>query len=512
MWQENDEFETWYRAQRMSGNRRRKARSEASSRASGRPLPSGIQPARGSSAREKRRPSPWHGDLSSSVKVLQWRHKAEKSKYNELLAKAQSPNCSHRDAKLFRRRFRVPVEVYNMLYARAKQVFSTKAFGVGNGKGAHAAPLSNKILACLRIVGRGLDYDTVAWESGLSESLIKKFFPTFVRWLGVEVYADEVTVPSGESLQHALKVYRIHGYPGCMCSVDGVHVAWDCCPAGSRWEYTGKEGYPTLAFNVCVTHTREIIHVSGPVSGKTNDLTQARYDEFLTKLRLNQVSPNIKFDLYTADGSLKEHTGVWAMCDNGYHNWRCLMPPVKHTQSCNWSRMLESMRKDVECTFGILKKRFRVLRLPMLYRSQEMIGQIFYSCCVLHNLLLRHDGLSTMGSLPEDWKQLDAAQVQAEWDARAARVRPPDIGVVPGTCDLDENFHAFRQELITHFRIHCRKHGVKWLKPAKVIRPSKLDARSDGDMSGENVEQDSDPGVAESSHCTTDEEGDDQWN
>ena len=91
-------------------------------------------------------------------------------------------------------------------------------------------------------------------------------------------------------------------------------------------------------------------------------------------------------------------------------------------------------------------------------------------------------------------------------------MRPPDIGVVPGTCDLDENFHAFRQELITHFRIHCRKHGVKWLKPAKVIRPSKLDARSDGDMSGENVEQDSDPGVAESSHCTTDEEGDDQWN
>ena len=410
----------------------------------------------------------------------------------------------------------MPVQVYNVLYARAKTVFTTKAFGVGHGKGAHAAPLSNKILACLRILGRGLDYDTVAWESGLSESLLKKFFPKFVQWLGVDVYADEVTVPSGELLQHALKVYAKHGYPGCMCSVDGVHVAWDCCPSGSRWEYTGKEGYPTLAFNVCVTHTREIIHVSGPVPGKTNDLTQARYDAFLTKLRLNQVAPDIKFELYTEEGSRKEHTGVWAMCDNGYHNWRCLMPPVKHTQSCNWSRMLESMRKDVECTFGILKKRFRVLRIPMLYRSHEMIGHIFNSCCVLHNLLLRHDGLSTIGSLPTDWKFLDAAQVQAEWDSRAARVRPPNMvpGVVPGTCELEDNFHTFRNELITHFRVHCRKHGVAWLKPAKVSRPSALDAKSDSDMSGGDVSDGSEPDLAESGHCTTDEEsgGHATWN
>jgi hypothetical protein len=168
----------------MAWNRRRRARREAASRAAGTPLPPGMPPNREASTRRKRRhPSPWHGDLTSSVKVLQWRHKAEHSKYNQLLEKAQSANCSRRDAKLFRRRFRVPVQVYNVLYARAKTVFTTKAFGVGHGKGAHAAPLSNKILACLRILGRGLDYDTVAWESGLSESLIKKFSPRFVRWL-----------------------------------------------------------------------------------------------------------------------------------------------------------------------------------------------------------------------------------------------------------------------------------------------------------------------------------------
>ncbi|CAM9191385.1 unnamed protein product, partial [Ectocarpus fasciculatus] len=57
------------------------------------------------------------------------------------------------------------------------------------------------------------------------------------------------------------------------------------------------------------------------------------------------------------------------------------------------SRTLESVRKDVECLFGILKGRFRILKLRLGYRSKEVIANIFSTCCILHVMLHTFDGM-----------------------------------------------------------------------------------------------------------------------
>jgi hypothetical protein len=44
--------------------------------------------------------------------------------------------------------------------------------------------------------------------------------------------------------------------------------------------------------------------------------------------------------------------------------------------------------KDVECIFGILKKWFLVLKYPSHFHKMEDIGNVFSTCCVLHNMLL----------------------------------------------------------------------------------------------------------------------------
>ena len=57
--------------------------------------------------------------------------------------------------------------------------------------------------------------------------------------------------------------------------------------------------------------------------------------------------------------------GAWLLVDNGYLNWGITTPPMKNTlritdtRSSEW---LESMRKDVECAFGILKGSLRMLK------------------------------------------------------------------------------------------------------------------------------------------------------
>ena len=61
--------------------------------------------------------------------------------------------------------------------------------------------------------------------------------------------------------------------------------------------------------------------------------------------------------------------GFHFICDGGYHTWPQLIDPYKYQLDDSaewiWSDHLESIGKDVECFFGILKKRFMILKNPM---------------------------------------------------------------------------------------------------------------------------------------------------
>ena len=51
------------------------------------------------------------------------------------------------------------------------------------------------------------------------------------------------------------------------------------------------------------------------------------------------------------------------------------------------------MQEDVECTFGILRGRFRVLKNGIHARGPLATDNIWLTCCALHNFLLEEDGL-----------------------------------------------------------------------------------------------------------------------
>ncbi len=55
-----------------------------------------------------------------------------------------------------------------------------------------------------------------------------------------------------------------------------------------------------------------------------------------------------------------------------------------HMEAGYFSSNLESVCKDVECTFGIIKKRWRILN----NRDIGICEKIFVSCRCLHNFLL----------------------------------------------------------------------------------------------------------------------------
>ena len=95
--------------------------------------------------------------------------------------------------------------------------------------------------------------------------------------------------------------------------------------------------------------------------------------------------------------------------DNGYLNWSCTVPPIKDAtsyESIRFSEWLESMRKDVECAFGILKGRWSILRYGLRFASIEKCDKLWLTCCALHNKLLFVDGLH------ESWEE----GVASKWE------------------------------------------------------------------------------------------------
>jgi hypothetical protein len=81
------------------------------------------------------------------------------------------------------------------------------------------------------------------------------------------------------------------------------------------------------------------------------------------------------------------------------------------------SQWLESMRKDVDCTFGILKGRWRILKAGVRVHGVEKCDQIWLTCCALHNWLLDTDGLD------KNWEQ----GVSSEWEGEMGGYSNDDI-------------------------------------------------------------------------------------
>ncbi len=188
-----------------------------------------------------------------------------------------------------------------------------------------------------------------------------------------------------------MKRYEDNHLPGCGGSIDVVHLKWSNCPAGDLNRCKGKEAYPTLAFEVISGFDREILGVSSIQFGTRNDQHIVKIDENVAKIRDGWYN-TVEWEYYDAYGNKFKAVGVYLICDGGYLRWPILICPFKgataHSQMGYFSSNLESVRKDVECVFGILKKRWKILEYGIRFRDIKVVEKVFVVCCMLHNIML----------------------------------------------------------------------------------------------------------------------------
>ena len=197
-----------------------------------------------------------------------------------------------------------------------------------------------------------------------------------------------------DSIRESERAYRAQGFPGCVGSVDAVHMPWDAAPAVTyRLFYNRRKGAATYASVVTVDNDCVVLHATEAGPGASNDKTLILDldDEYHNALQTNTLYSDYKYDLLDEFGNTVQTKGVYTICDGGFNTHCTKMATISRPNEFQaaWTGRLESVRKDVERGFGVLKKRFQILRIPSQVRNFELMKGTWRTCLVLHNILTR---------------------------------------------------------------------------------------------------------------------------
>jgi hypothetical protein len=328
------------------------------------------------------------------------------------------------EGKSFRRKFRLPYSSFKALLGilRESGSFPERCDAIGT----HPCPLELLLLGSLRMLGRACTFDDLSDFTDISAEVHRRFFHKFNRYVATTLFPQHVRPPSSSAeITEAMRGYSAAGFEGCIGSIDCVHIPWGRCAANLTNYHRDRTTGTSRVFEVVVNHQRRIFSCTRGFFGSTNDKTIAYFDGFNYKISIDKLYTEHPYNLFDIDGVRHEERGIWVLCDNGYHAWRTLQYPLlirSNEGELRWSRMAESLRKDIEQTFGILKGRFRILRTGILIEDETKIDDIFMTCCCLHNMLLDVDGLDP------DWN----AGVESDWAGPMGEFTVQELEHIPG--------------------------------------------------------------------------------
>jgi hypothetical protein len=192
-------------------------------------------------------------------------------------------------------------------------------------------------------------------------------------------------------LDRVLKSYSCYGFVGCLGSIDCIHIGWDRCPSEWRPVFIGKaEGYPSSVYQV-IDNRHKIQAVPQGHPGARNDKTIVRLDKAVAVLKPKNRWLGAMPWIVTIASGMKKFFRYNLICNGGCLRWPCLVTGIKDDINHAMRKIaqkLGSIWKDIECTFGGMKKRFKWLKNWNVLSKQANIDNVFTTCCILHDIIL----------------------------------------------------------------------------------------------------------------------------
>lgn len=340
-----------------------------------------------------------------------------------MYADSNSDDPTSKPGKKFRRKFRVPKPVFKEIVRLCRETLDPVfCYKEKDAVGNSSIPLELKIMSVLRTLASGGLFTDIADMTGfMSEVAANTFFKDFCRVFRQHYEKEFIRPLSGEEFARAVANYARLGSPGCVGSIDGTFVGpWDGVSRNLKNVMEGDKG-KGLIYEVVIEHSGLVLSVEGGYYGTVNDKTSIKYSDFIGKLRRNELYQDWSYKIYTGEGENDFITlsSWYVIADGGYLEWPCLIcgfDPSSERVKFKFSDWIGSIRKDVECFFGRLKQRFRWFKCPIRMMNKEDIDNAFVVACIIHNMILRYDGLNSLWESNVNWKKMNPDNEDSDED------------------------------------------------------------------------------------------------
>jgi hypothetical protein len=143
-----------------------------------------------------------------------------------------------------------------------------------------------------------------------------------------------------------MKGFDLAGFPGCVGSCDSTHIVFKRCEYNLKNNHLGaKNALTTKTFNLTCNHLWRILPTTNGGPGRWSDQSMVRLDTFVSGICDGTVLNDVDFELIALNKRGNEKTlrfkGAYLICDNGYLNWLCTVPPFGVTNDIDeicWSK------------------------------------------------------------------------------------------------------------------------------------------------------------------------------
>ena len=101
---------------------------------------------------------------------------------------------------------------------------------------------------------------------------------------------------------------------------------------------------------------------------------------------LTSESHDMQFEVHGC-----QYDPYYLLTNGIYHEWFCFVQSFHQPQDerCNYfAERQEAICKDAKRCFGVLQARFAIIQNPCRHWSMNLISNIMFTCCILHNMIL----------------------------------------------------------------------------------------------------------------------------
>lgn len=110
-----------------------------------------------------------------------------------------------------------------------------------------------------------------------------------------------------------------------------------------------------------------------------------------------------------------------------------------------------------------MKGRFRINKLAITFHKQEQIDNVFFTCCILHNMLHTFDNRGEMSEEP-NWAGSAGLHDPADRDPNTDHSSVGAMDVPEESVEVETGFGALRKKLVTNFMYRREKRrDIVWL-------------------------------------------------